>query len=254
MSATDTQSNAQQRLQTFVRNRYFYGKLLDAENFELEQNYFNGKRWLINRLVCGYGVVCGLDVLCSGDGKGVYVTPGVALDRAGREIIVPQNTNPIQLPPKTPAPAPNQPSECCDGEWVTVCICYQQCESDPVPVLTDCCGEATACSPSSIRERFKVVIRSGKAPAIDLEPSVQDFVMNGKLNYYALVDRVTKGCPDIPKDTCIPLANVKLPDPNAKCEEVDITIRPIVYTNDLLFDLLVSTVGDPQQRSRGGKY
>jgi len=43
-------------VKTFVRNRYFYGKLLDVFHFELEQNYLNAKRWLLTRLVTGYGV------------------------------------------------------------------------------------------------------------------------------------------------------------------------------------------------------
>ena len=49
-------------LKTPVRNRYFYGKLLDVFHFELEQSYFNAKRWRLNRRVFGFGVICGLDV------------------------------------------------------------------------------------------------------------------------------------------------------------------------------------------------
>jgi hypothetical protein len=39
-----------------VRNRYFYGKLLDVHQLEMEQEYFNAKRQLLNRLVTGPGV------------------------------------------------------------------------------------------------------------------------------------------------------------------------------------------------------
>ena len=45
-----------------VRNRYFYGKLLDVFHFDLEQTYLNTKRWTLNRLITGYGVVYGLNV------------------------------------------------------------------------------------------------------------------------------------------------------------------------------------------------
>src|SRR5262245_20843278 len=85
-----------------IRNRYFYGKMLDVYHFELEQNYFNGKRWLLNRLVSGYGVVSGLNVLLSSDLKSIYVTPGVAIDKCGHEIIVCNPSAPIVLP--VPAP------------------------------------------------------------------------------------------------------------------------------------------------------
>ncbi len=44
----------------FERNRYFYGKLLTVRDFEVEQRYHSGKRALLNRLVHGAGVVCGL--------------------------------------------------------------------------------------------------------------------------------------------------------------------------------------------------
>ena len=33
------------------RNRYFYGKMLTARDFETEQRYFNNKRRLLNRNV-----------------------------------------------------------------------------------------------------------------------------------------------------------------------------------------------------------
>ena len=38
------------------RNRYFYGKMLTARDFETEQRYFNNKRRLLNRTLYGAGV------------------------------------------------------------------------------------------------------------------------------------------------------------------------------------------------------
>ena len=70
-------------LETPVRNRYFYGKLLDVEQFELETRYLNAKRWLLNRLVTGYGVVCGLDVLPGDEPNELWIGPGVAIDKLG---------------------------------------------------------------------------------------------------------------------------------------------------------------------------
>ena len=48
------------KLNTFNRVRYFTGQLLVPEDFTHEQNYFNSKRHLINKLVNGSGIVCGL--------------------------------------------------------------------------------------------------------------------------------------------------------------------------------------------------
>jgi hypothetical protein len=240
-------------IHTFVRNRYFYGKLLDVFHFDLEQDYLNGKRWLLNRLVNGYGVLCGLDVQPVEKVRAVKVTPGIALDRGGREIIVPRTSDAIPLRPATTSHQP--PPGYCDEDYVHLCICFQQCESDPTPVLVDECGQATSCSASSIQERYKCIIRDGKAPEINLGSGMADFVLNGRLNYYALVERVTRACPELPADLCIPLANIRLPpgeDP-PEASGIDICPRPIVYSNDLLFDIVLALAGETPARSRGGK-
>lgn len=71
----------------FIRNKYFYGKLLTVKDFDIEQTYFNDKRRLINRLLLGPGVVCGLQVLSPAIDR-ITLEPGVAMDHSGREIIV----------------------------------------------------------------------------------------------------------------------------------------------------------------------
>lgn len=79
------------RLELFKRNRYFYGKLLTVRDFQMEQEYFNGKRFLMNRLVDGSGVVCGLQLKASRDK--VILSPGVAIDKSGKEIVVTDEKN-----------------------------------------------------------------------------------------------------------------------------------------------------------------
>ncbi len=76
-------------LDQFKRNRYFYGKLLTVRDFLMEQEYFNGKRYLNNLLVNGSGVVSGLDV--SYDGNTLKVSRGMAIDSRGREIVINQD-------------------------------------------------------------------------------------------------------------------------------------------------------------------
>lgn len=87
-------------LKKFKRNNYFYGKLLSAGDFVTEQEYFNGKRKLINRLVLGNGIVKGLDVKRSADNAdSVNITAGVAIDPFGREIVVPEEIKNMDLMP-----------------------------------------------------------------------------------------------------------------------------------------------------------
>jgi len=98
----------------FERPRYFAGKLVTAEDFELEQRYHIEKRWLLNRMLQGAGVVSGLDVVAAERGT-VTVAPGFALDPHGREILVcePQA---LAIPD-------------CD-EPVSICLLYTEVETD----------------------------------------------------------------------------------------------------------------------------
>jgi|GEM_PF-1084270 len=73
-------------LQVYERNHYFYGKLLTVRDFETEQSYFNEKRHMLNRLLHGTGIVCGLQAERSGL-RGISVAPGVAIDGDGQEIV-----------------------------------------------------------------------------------------------------------------------------------------------------------------------
>lgn len=250
MLAIDSERRTGETLRAFVRNRYFYGKLLDVHHLDMEQEYVNGKRWLLNRLVTGAGVLCGLDLRLTADRKGVRVAPGIAIDYAGREIVVPRLTEPVSL--DVPHPADPQNRTDCDDECVHVVICFRQCDTDPEPIAVDECGDTVECATSAIQERYKVSVRPGRAPRVSLDPALPDFVINGRLNYCALVDRVTRGCPDVPHDTCLALGNIRLtngtdplPEP-----EIDICVRPIVFTNRMLFDIIVTLAGEDAARRR----
>lgn len=265
MQSTVPDRKTRNAILTFVRNRYFYGKRLDVVDFEREQDYLNGKRWLLNRLVSGYGVLCGLDVKPAQKGRAVVVTPGVALDRGGREIVLPRQSEQVTLPPRPPKKAGHykQPQEgphpqqnhCEPEDFVHLCICFQQCEGDPVAVTVDDCGQPASCSASSIQERYKLIIRECKAPEIELDCGASDLVINGRLSYSSLVERVTRCSPELPADLCIPLANIRLPpgEEGPQAADIDITARPIVYSNDLLFDLVLALVGEAPAHNRGGK-
>lgn len=107
------------------RNRYSAGRLLSAADLELEQRYGMHQRWLMNRVALGTGVVCGLQVSRSGDGQRLLVTPGVAVDPLGREIVVPEAQT-IELHP-APGGAPFAP-----GRY-QVCVRYREYGTDRVP-------------------------------------------------------------------------------------------------------------------------
>ncbi len=257
MRATTEMNVFHAGLKRFERNRYFYGKMLDEFHFRLETDYHNGKRWLINRAVLGYGVVCGLDVIPAEDERdSIIVTPGFAIDKWGREIIVPEATRPIQIPPDVIAKARRKGGETEsysqwrekhhdddeDGACVQVMICYHECETDPAPVLAGDCHSAEVCAPGAIREGYQLKFTPRCERPNNDQCQIPHIVSEGRIDYEALVKWVTRerDCLTAPKDPCIRLAHIHLSE-GGHCdpERIDITVRPIVYTNDLLFDILL---------------
>ena len=68
------------------RNHFFNGKLLGAEDLQLEQEYFRERLKRHNIYLHGFGVVFGLEV--SRSGGQVVITPGLAVDCEGNEIVI----------------------------------------------------------------------------------------------------------------------------------------------------------------------
>src|SRR5215203_2469423 len=76
-------------LECLCRPRFFAGQLLTEEDLNRLDHYIVAKHKLHNRYLHGWGVVCGLDVVCDGCGSGnVMVTPGYALSPCGEDIVV----------------------------------------------------------------------------------------------------------------------------------------------------------------------
>ena len=75
------------KISPFERNKYFFGKLMSVEDFNLEQKYINDKRRMINRFILGAGVVAGMYVVRI-DERTISVERGFALDSLGREIVI----------------------------------------------------------------------------------------------------------------------------------------------------------------------
>jgi hypothetical protein len=142
-----------------VRNRYFYGKLLDVRHLEMEQAYFLEHRRRLNRLTVGFGVVCGLEVTVGSDGQAICIAPGFAIDGRGREILVTEQIcidDPSQL-----TDACGRPDGTASDKVVTICLAYHECDADPSPVLVADCDVHEGCTPGAVRERYKVLVHDG---------------------------------------------------------------------------------------------
>jgi hypothetical protein len=242
-----------------ARNRYFYGKLLDVYHFQLETEYLNAHRQRLNRLVSGYGVVAGLNVDPGPDAQQIVVRPGFAIDKWGREIVVPETTRPIAIPPEVASEAAEHGTADDPAGLARVLLCYNECESDPTPVLAGDCGTVDECEAGTIRERYRVIVKAGAAPPVHLGCRVPDLIFDDKIDYEALAKWVSGGVPEVAADPCITLANLRLTaDGGHDCDpkRIDITVRPLVYTNDLLFEIILallareSDAGSDTRRSK----
>jgi hypothetical protein len=229
------------QLRAPVRNRYFYGKLLDVRHLEMEQAYEITQRWLVNRLGLGTGVLCGLELELAE--PGLFVRPGVAIDGLGREIVVPASyciTDPTQPTDDAGRPAGDK---VVDGA-VTVYLCYTECPDDPTPVLVGDCDTRNGFAPGSTVARFKMVLRSG--PPDRERSGLTDaqcaglFPSDGRDAHdlaAAACQVLTTPCVP-PDDPCIVLGKV-LVDPAGKATGVEMcNTRTTVYSNARLFDLL----------------
>jgi len=72
----------------FDRINYFDGEQLTAEDLNTAQLIDNDLRWLHNRTLHGWGIATGLGVTGKIGGRSVTIAPGMAIDVAGREIIL----------------------------------------------------------------------------------------------------------------------------------------------------------------------
>jgi hypothetical protein len=143
------------------RPRYFHGMLLDERDFLAEQAYHAAKRRMLNRMLHGWGVVCGLELEWQRGKRWVRIMPGMALDCFGNEIWVAEPYEADLSRLLTVAPArTREPCSDQDGGVTTdwyLCLRYHETNSDPVPVYVsggDC--NAHGCEFSRVREGFCV--------------------------------------------------------------------------------------------------
>jgi len=101
-------------LQCLDRTRFFAGQLLSEADLNNDQSYWLAKNRLHNRYLNGWGVVCGMKVVCGDCDGWVTVEDGYAIDPCGNDVIVcaDQNFNVLQAIQACCAPAKQQAANC----------------------------------------------------------------------------------------------------------------------------------------------
>jgi len=142
-------------LECLCRPRFFAGQLLTEEDLNRLDQYIVAKQKLHNRYLHGWGVVCGLNVVCDGcDSGSVMVRPGYALSPCGEDVIVCADTRvPIcdlisqcREVPKPDCNAPTPVTGCDEAvqQWV-LAICYAETPSRGVVPLRSSPGCECEC-------------------------------------------------------------------------------------------------------------
>lgn len=238
----------QSALKAFERNRYFYGKLLTVRDFEVEQRYFIEKQRLINRLIHGSGVVCGLRVEQIGDTTKIRIHPGVALDCCGREIVVPTEKE-LDLKGLVPSGV----------EEVYVLLKYDWCGKEPVPNVSDVSSCEETCCYSRIMESYKIDI-SQEMP----EPcpsSDRDICKAWETGLEGLVEYWSEPCPGHPEHPVVVLAAIKLQHTRRvlRITQIDNAVvgdqgirKQLVFSNPRLYKLIECVVGKTEPELEEG--
>ena len=159
--------------QTPLRNNYFFGKLMDVPDFDVEQLYVVEKFRRHHARLHGVGVVCGLELVehtnpaCRD--RYVIVKPGSALDCCGNEILViDDDLIDLQSFAAVKALAQNPDQK---DHLLQICIRYRECPTEEVPVLYDECGcDDTRCAPNRILETYAFDVLVD--PALPTPPQV----------------------------------------------------------------------------------
>ena len=125
-------------LECLCRPRFFAGQLLTEQDLNRLDHYMVEKNKLHNRHLVGWGVVCGLEVLCDQCEERVRVTPGYALSPCGEDIVV------------------------CKPDYVDICALIDRCRKSD---MVDCRPYAGKDGCDEVEEEWVLAIRYMEAPA-----------------------------------------------------------------------------------------
>jgi hypothetical protein len=201
-------------LPELARLRYFHGQPLSALDLQREQSYHRDRARLHNRLLHGWGVVCGLDVTVpeprptaecdeKETGPEVVVMPGAALDCRGDEILV-RHPRPVRLDALLSEETRKLLTE--RPATVYLAVCFHETPIDPTrPLLASGCEPAPDCQHARVLDSYRLVVT--------LEPP----------------DRGPRcePCCGACGDTCVELAAIRdfAPDRPLTAEQVDTSRR-----------------------------
>ena len=163
------------------RTRYYPRQLVSAADLTQDQLYFGEKSRRHNRMLHGWGIVCGARVRASSAPGSVDIEPGYILGPFGDEIMIDQLITIDLTSQNLDGDAANGciPADpwCADvkvsrpaDQPVYLAIAYAEFACRPVQAATSSCGcgcEETACEYSRYRDSYRIRVL-GQVPDTDL--------------------------------------------------------------------------------------
>jgi len=202
------------------RPRYFPRQLITPDDLNLEQEYFRTRLRWHNRMLHGWGVVCGAQVCMVPKSKEngtrfepwkVLIRPGYILGPYGDEIIIDcvrtfdlrtRGLTGITGEPCVDAIDPwcSEVIQTCDSDKLYVAVKYKEIASRPVRVQPVGCGcDDSACENSRLVDGYEISVLTYCPDSHQTPPNIDD---------------LTKGpipdCPPCPDEPWVVLAEVDL--------------------------------------------
>jgi hypothetical protein len=201
------------------RTRFFPRQLIGPDELTQDQIYFRDKHRRHNRLLHGWGIVCGACVRSAGGCK-VEVQPGYILGPQGDEIIIPEEVT-VDLccedvdgnchaPCGGVDPWCSDLRVCHDRGIVYLAVRYAECQARPVRVFSGCGCDESECEYSRTRDSYALKVLTELPAGYDRRrrPLFEGLMCRGE----------PPACPPCPPDPWVILADIELAD----CEVVDI--------------------------------
>jgi hypothetical protein len=235
------------------RVRYFARQLITPDDLTAEQEYFRNKLRRHNRLLHGWGVVCGGIVRpiprtgnTGNEPWMVRITPGYVLGPYGDEILIDREVavdlRKEGLDGLAAAPCADQLDPWCSevavergvGEPLYVAVKYAECHSRPVRVHIGCGCDETHCEYSRIRDGFAVKVLMRCLESHRRVPTPIQFP------WATFMGQAIPDCPACPSEPWVMLAKVV---PGANGEILDSQISNCDF-GDGCYRRMVTAFGD----------
>ncbi|HUS12418.1 MAG TPA: hypothetical protein VMZ30_18265 [Pyrinomonadaceae bacterium] len=233
------------------RPRYYARQLITSDDLTLEQEYFRNKLRAHNRLLHGWGVVCGAHV-CPRPAAGdwgyrpweVVIEPGYIMGPYGDEIII-DCERVVDLRTNGVTGCTGEPSMESVDPWCSqvyvprdlteplyVAVKYKESQTRPVRVQPiGCSCEDNPCEYSRLRDGYEIGILDYCPEGDVTEPDQTDIPLY--LQSIGLIrgaDGLFERCPPCPPEPWVVLARVTLEDDGAITEIDNCECRRIVIS------------------------